>query len=118
MDISTPSLSLPLSLPPLPERLGIAGNWSAEIQTAYEIVQRTYNYALRVLRADGADPTRIAFHIDALSTTALPILEALIPDLDGDDSTSLPAEWLVNVATILGCMVSNLECLGKTVNEQ
>jgi len=115
MDVSTPSPSLPSSLPPLPER---AGRWSAEIQAAYETVQRTYDYAIRVLRADGADPTRIAFHMDALSTTALPILEALVPDLDDDNSASLPVEWLVDVAAILGCTVSNLELLGKTVNEQ
>lgn len=106
---------VPLSLPLLPE----TKNWSAEIQAAYESVRRTYNHAIRVLRADGADPTRIAFHVDAILSNAIPILQALVPDIDSDDNLeSLPVEWLANVATQLGRAVTNLEHLGTTVNEQ
>lgn len=110
--------SLPLSLPLLPE----TKNWSTEIRAAYENVQCTYDHAIRVLQADRADPTRIAFHMDAILSNALPILKALIPDNDianlDDNSESLPVKWLADVAAILGCTVSNLEQLGTTVNEQ
>ncbi|KAG1848048.1 hypothetical protein DFJ58DRAFT_796677, partial [Suillus subalutaceus] len=116
MDINSPSLSL--SLPLLPE----TKNWSAEIQAAYENIQHTYDHAIRVLRADGAEPTRIAFHVDAISSNALPILEALTPDADNTDSDemseSLPVKWLADVAMVLGCVVSGLEHLGTTANEE
>ncbi|KAG1886264.1 hypothetical protein F4604DRAFT_1917997 [Suillus subluteus] len=114
MDTDSPSLLL--SLPLLPE----TKNWSAEIQIAYENVQHMYNHAIQVLQADEADPTHIAFHVDAISSNALPILEALVPDSDinSDDMLeSLPVKWLADVATILGCVVSRLEHPGTTVNE-
>jgi len=109
---------MPLSLPLLPE----TKNWSAEIQAAYKNIQHTYDHAIQVLRVDGADPVHIAFHVDAISSNALLILEALIPDgatvnLD-DNLESLPVKWLDDVAAMLGCAVSDLEQLGTTVNEQ
>lgn len=120
MDIN--SHSMPLSLPLLPE----TKNWSAEIQAAYENIQHTYDHAIRVLRAEGADPTRIAFHVDAISSNALPILEALTPNASNTDSDSesdemsesLPVKWLADVAMVLGCVVSGLEHLGTTANEE
>ncbi|KAG2351552.1 hypothetical protein BDR07DRAFT_1501032 [Suillus spraguei] len=115
IDASSPSL--PSSLLLLPE----TRNWLAEIQAAYENIQHTYNNAIQVLRADSADPIHIAFHVDAISSNALPILEVLIPDngIDSDLDTleSLPVKWLAEVATILGCVVSCLEHLVATVNE-
>lgn len=62
--------------------------------------------------------------MDAISSNALPILEALTPDASNTDSEldemseSLPVKWLADVAMVLGCVVSGLEHLGTTANKE
>lgn len=57
------------------------GPWAPDIQVGYAIVEWIYNEATQGLRSDEfPESTRIAFHINALSSTALPILKAFVPD--------------------------------------
>lgn len=103
----------PMAFPPLPQHsLG----WSADIHTAHEIVKKTYDEALRVLRSDGfPDPIRVSFHIDALTSTALPILEAL-PSGAGHEDECLPDEWVVGVAGLIEQAVQNLREMEHVVS--
>ncbi|KAL4080551.1 hypothetical protein J3A83DRAFT_4184577 [Scleroderma citrinum] len=76
---------VPLSLTP----------WPADVQAAHEVIQRTYNRAVHVLQCGGSpDPMQIAFHINALSSMALPVLKALISSgTHGSENECLP--WVV-----------------------
>jgi len=93
------------------------GRWPADIHAAHEIVRKTYDHAACVLRSDGfPDPTRVAFHIDALSSKALPLLEALIPSGASHEDKCLPLEWIVGVAELLGQVIQDLQAMGHIVN--
>ncbi|KIM59842.1 hypothetical protein SCLCIDRAFT_9868 [Scleroderma citrinum Foug A] len=91
--------------------------WPAEVHEAYEVIKKTYDQAVCVLRSDSSsDPTRVTFHIDALSSTALPILEALIPSSISYEDECLPIEWIVGVARLLGQAVQDLQAMAHVAN--
>jgi len=100
--------------PPLPRH---RNGWPADICAAHEIMKRTYEQALDVLRSDGLpDPIRVSFHVDALTSTALPILEALIPIGTIHEDESLPHEWLMDAARLFGQAVRDLQDMAHVVN--
>lgn len=104
----------PVIFPPLPQH---NNGWPADICAAHEIIKRTYEQALDVLRSDGLpDPIRVSFHVDALTSTALPILEALIPGGAIHEDESLPHEWLMNAARLIGQAVRDLRDMAHVVN--
>ena len=102
------------TFPPLPER--DLGPWPPDIQAGYAIVERIYNHASQVLRSDGfPEPTRIAFHVDALESTALPILKALVPDVSAPEEECLPQEWVVGAAQQVEMAVQDLQDMVEAV---
>ena len=104
----------PMMFPPLPQH---NNRWSADICATHEIIKRTYEQALDVLRSDGLpDPIRISFHVDALTSTALPILEALIPGGAIHEDESVPHEWLMDAARLIGQAVRDLWDMVHVVN--
>ena len=93
------------------------GGWPADVHNAYEVIKRTYDQAVCVLQSDSSsDPTRVAFHVDALSSTALPILEALIPSSASHEDECLPVEWIMGVGRLLGQVVQDLQALAHVAN--
>jgi len=94
------------------------GTWSASIRTAHAHLENTYNHAIHVLLADGADPTRIAFHIDRITSEALPIVLELASESQHAEGIGLPGEWLENIAELLGNAVSDLQQLCNTLNRR
>ena len=101
--------------PPLPQHN--LGGWPADIHAAHEVIRKAYDHATCVLQSDGfPDPTQVAFHINALSSNALPILEALIPSSASDEDEHLPLEWIVGVAELLGQAVQDLQAMAHIVN--
>ncbi|KAL4066457.1 hypothetical protein V8B97DRAFT_2025423 [Scleroderma yunnanense] len=91
-----------LTFPLLPENS--LTPWPADVQAAHEVIQRTYNRAVHVLQCGGSpDPMQIAFHINALSSMALPVLKALISSgTHGSENECLPCEWLVDLQDMAG----------------
>jgi len=79
---------------------------------------KTYDQALYyVLRFNGfPDPTWVSFHIDALTSTALPVLEALIPSSASHENECLLHEWVVAVVTLIEQAVRNLQDMSHVVN--
>ncbi|KAF7987119.1 hypothetical protein HWV62_321 [Athelia sp. TMB] len=78
---------------------------------AHQIIDDIYTRALRVLRQDDSDPLRPHFHIDSISSDAIPVLEALERDeelhMDG------MSQWLEEVAAVLGHLVVHLHRAAK-----
>jgi hypothetical protein len=59
-----------------------------------------YRRAIRVLQQDDAEPLQLMFHIDSVSSDAIPLREAL----EGDDvelGFQFPQAWLYNCAEML-----------------
>ncbi|KAI6039377.1 hypothetical protein EDC04DRAFT_2895313 [Pisolithus marmoratus] len=103
-----------LAFPPLPQHN--CGRWQADILAAHETLKKMYNQALFVLHFDGfLDPTQVSFHIDTLTSTVLPILEALIPGANHEDG-HLPHEWVVGVARLTGQTVQDLWDMAQVIN--
>lgn len=82
--------------------------WSAVVHTAHAQLQNTYNHALRIFLDDGGHLTRIVFHIDRISTEALPLLFDLSPSPDEAPDGILPIERLETVSGLLGQAVYDL----------
>ncbi|KIN95034.1 hypothetical protein M404DRAFT_34491 [Pisolithus tinctorius Marx 270] len=104
-----------LVFPPLPQPS--LGRWPANIQAAHRTIKKVHNQALYVLQSDSfLDPTWVSFHIEALASTALPILEALLPSSASHEDEPLPQEWLVGVARLIGQAVQDLQDVAQVVN--
>lgn len=107
-----------LAFPPLPQHS--LGRWPADIDAAHRTLKKMYDQALYVLRSDDGfpNPTRVSFHIDALTSTALPILEALVPcsSASHDGNEYLPQDWVVSVAELIGKAVRDLQDMAHVVD--
>ncbi|KAI6013033.1 hypothetical protein EDC04DRAFT_2609426 [Pisolithus marmoratus] len=85
----------------------------ADIHAAHETLKKMYNQGLFALHSDGfPDPTWVSFHINTLTSTALPILEALITSASHEDGY-LPHEWVVGVARLIGQTVQDLQDMAQ-----
>ncbi|KIK75799.1 hypothetical protein PAXRUDRAFT_171693 [Paxillus rubicundulus Ve08.2h10] len=113
------ALIQPPLFPLLPDRN--EAPWLASVQRAHEMLKNTYNHAVYVLLTDGAEPTRIAFHIYQIKSGALPLLMDLAPVAEGLVSgdvacDELLVEWLEDAAKLLGSAVSVLESVATNLN--
>ncbi|KAG1726809.1 uncharacterized protein EDB91DRAFT_1254183 [Suillus paluster] len=87
-----------MDLPALPER---EHRWPQNIYAADGIIRNIYSAAIRMLRSNDAEPTRVAYHYDALSAEALPLLEAIESDSSPADYQLLH-DWLLACARLVG----------------
>lgn len=110
MDGSFPQQEFPLL--PLQEE-----PWSASILAAHEYIRNVYDHAANVLRSDGADPTHIAFHMDRISSDALPVLLELTSESERQGNV-LPIDWLEGISTLLAEVVASLQFLGTSLKKQ
>jgi hypothetical protein len=94
-----------MDLPALPEH---ENRWPQNVYTAEGIISNIYNAAIRILRSNDAEPTRVAYHYDALSTEALPLLEAIESDTSPADYQLLH-DWLLVCARLIGEVAAMLK---------
>jgi hypothetical protein len=70
---------------------------TANVIQAHEVMSDIYCRAIRVLQQNDVEPLQLMFHIDSVSSNAIPLLEAL----EGDDiefEFQFPQAWLYNCA--------------------
>ncbi|KAG1906262.1 uncharacterized protein F5891DRAFT_1182509 [Suillus fuscotomentosus] len=94
-----------MDLPALPEH---ENRWPQNVYTAEGIISNIYNAAIRILRSNDAEPTRVAYHYDALSTEALPLLEAIESDTS-PAAYQLLHDWLLVCARLIGEVAAMLK---------
>lgn len=56
-----------------------AGDWSANVHSAYDLIQNSYEHAIRILAEEQLDPIRLNVISDGLLNQK-PILEAMLED--------------------------------------
>ncbi|KAG1906385.1 uncharacterized protein F5891DRAFT_1244701 [Suillus fuscotomentosus] len=94
-----------MDLPALPEH---ENRWPQNVYTVEGIISNIYNATIRILRSNDAEPTRVAYHYDALSTEALPLLEAIESDTSPADYQLLH-DWLLVCARLIGEVAAMLK---------
>ena len=105
---------LPLTIPPFPTRGANQAPWSANADTARNILKNAYDRALAVLRQE-ADPIRLKFHQETIMNNALPILESME---ESQEVEQIPIAWMEEVAVMLGFMVLHLRAAIDGVNDR
>jgi hypothetical protein len=108
--MSTRHLPVPASFPPLsPSAL-----WSGNVLTAHKIISDIYAHAIRAIRQDDTDSSRLAFHINALSSDTLSLLQGLESE-NGPQNRLTLNEWLANSTRVLAetveCLKSSMVCM-------
>ena len=101
--MSNSNLQLPDHFPPLPN----TAVRSVNLDAAHHILKDLYQHAVNVLYQDGPDPLRVSFHINAISSDAIPIL-AGIEEEDKMNEIPLLDGWLQQCAELLGELVVHL----------
>ncbi|KAK6961870.1 hypothetical protein R3P38DRAFT_2592985 [Favolaschia claudopus] len=96
---------LPTTFPNLPNLPVGHTCWSANVLKSYEVLKNLYEHARNVTEQEDLDPSRVAHHIDALTSDAMVVLGALESSEDSDE-TPLPLEWLEATAVLLGTTVA------------
>jgi len=98
---------LPTAFPPLPPSPTGQG-WPSKYIEAHKIVSNIFDHAIQVLNQDKSDTSCIAFHMNAITSDALPLVEAF--ETEGASmSDCLPVEWIHTCARILGWTVLALQ---------
>jgi hypothetical protein len=99
-------MNAPAMFPPLPPSL----EPSANIEAAHRVLTDIYRHASVLLQQEDADPLRIAFHVDSITSDAIPVLCAMEREGGSEHSpTRLPEEWLQAGAQVLGELVVALQ---------
>lgn len=101
-----------MDLPALPE---CEHPWPQNIYAADGIIRNIYNGAIRMLRSNDAEPTRVAYHYDTLSSEALPLLEAIKSD-SSDADHQLLHDWLLACASLVGEAAAMLEDISQNTH--
>jgi hypothetical protein len=105
------------ALPALPGPWPIPG-WSANIQSAYQQLTSIFEHASSVLCHSDSDPLRIAFHINAIASDALPTLCAMEADSQSGpnaDEPKLPQDWFSDIAYAFGTLTIALKQMKEQV---
>ena len=102
-----PLYDLPEEFPQLPEHPDPSQGWLANVYKAHEVMSNVYRRAFRVLCQDESDPLQILFHIDAVSSGAVPLLEAL-ENSKAELGFQFSVQWLLDSAELFGKLVLHL----------
>ena len=120
LGLPMPPSTLPPTLPGLPS--ASHHTWSANIQTAHQVLANIYHHAFTITRQeDAADPLRITFHIDTITFDAILILSAIEEEAEAEDcpdESQLPREWLHAAAELFGKLVLTLKGAEGLTGEQ
>ena len=74
---------------------------------AHDTISGIYRHALQISAREDADPLRLSFHCDAITSEALPLLEAIGNDPAVIDSHS--GDWLIAATTALALVAKRLQ---------
>lgn len=114
---TTKKMELPHDFYPLPTVMveGTRQVWPPQVTSAYEVLKNIYFHAVRISCQEEVDVLQTAFHIDAITSNAIPILSAVEQEVTSG-SLAIPLEWLHQSAFLLGRLVvalQNKACLGE-----
>ncbi|KAF7793295.1 hypothetical protein EIP86_004407 [Pleurotus ostreatoroseus] len=82
--------------------------WSAEVHSAYDLLDGLVSNAVGLLAQEDADPVQIQHHHTAITEQALPLLEVLEKSAE-----ELPLAWLSDCAEYLGVLTVALQESGR-----
>jgi hypothetical protein len=82
------------------------------VQEAHQSLGEIYRHAVQLANQEDLDPLRVVFHVDAVTSDAVPILVALEGSQDSDE-TPLPEPWLHAAAELLADLVVVLRFVGE-----
>ena len=102
-------MELPHDFYPLPTVVleGTRQVWPPQVTSAYEVLKNIYSHAVRLSHQEEVDALQTAFHIDAITSNAVPLLSAIEQEVTGG-SVAIPLEWLHQSAQLLGRLVVSL----------
>lgn len=95
-------IDLPDSFPHLPQH----ARYPTNFLVAHDKISNVYRHALQVSAQEDADPLQLIFHCDAVTNTALPLLEAI-----GEDPAVIEpvlGDWLIVATMVLGMLSKRL----------
>ena len=98
---------LPWSFPPLPNLPIGYERWSANVVETHRTLTQLYRHACEVIDQEDLEGERVAFHVDAITCHAVPLLVALEAS-EHSDETPLPTTWILGAAELLGDTVASL----------
>ncbi|KAI6012260.1 hypothetical protein PISMIDRAFT_25874 [Pisolithus microcarpus 441] len=91
-------------MPALPQSLALfpccvsASSWPANVLTAHDMLSDIYYHALQVLNQEDADPLQLIFHLGAIDSDAIPLLQAIADDPVGNELQ----DWLKHTVALMG----------------
>ncbi|KAJ7016857.1 hypothetical protein C8F04DRAFT_1280519 [Mycena alexandri] len=91
------------TLPPLPPHPE-GGQWSPNVQHAYQVLTDTFRPAVKVLLQE-ADANRLQYHIENATTELFPILEAFEAHAAEEH---IPIPWVLSCTEVVGSLVFDL----------
>jgi hypothetical protein len=98
---------LPALFPLLPQLPEGHERWSPNVLESHRTLSELYRHAKNVASQEDLDPLQVAFHVDSLTSDAIPILVAL-GSSDVLVETPLPEMWIISAAELLGDTVAEL----------
>lgn len=115
--LSAGDMELPHDFHPLPTVIvdGTRQVWPPQVTSAHEVLKNIYAHAVRISHQEEVDALQTAFHIDAISSNAIPLLSSIEQEVRGG-SLAIPLEWLHQSARVMGNLVAGLRnqaCLGE-----
>lgn len=108
---------LPDGFPRLPGHPNPSQGWPANVYKAHEVMSDVYRRAFRILRQDESDPLQLLFHIDAVSSDAIPLLEAL-ENSEAELGFRFSMPWLLDSAELCGKLVLYLREAAKKMKSR
>lgn len=91
----------PGQFPPLPDAQAGAQPWSRDVQQAFGIIAGHYSSAVRLLREEDTNYSRLRYHSDRLTNETVPLLDALHTEVASE-------QWIVSACEALGQLVIQL----------
>lgn len=111
------TFDLPENFPSLPGFQEPNSSGAANVIRAHEVMSDVYRRAIRVLRQDDSEPLQLMFHIDCVSSDAIPLLEAL-EDSEAELGFQFPQSWLHGCAEMFGRLVLFLQETAKKMKDR
>jgi len=87
-------------------------SYPANILAAHDVISGIYQHVLQILAHEDADPLRLSFHCNAITSDALPLLEAIGEDSGVTGCSS--RDWVVGASIALASVAARLQdyCAG------
>jgi hypothetical protein len=100
-------------LPPLPHHPA-GGQWSDNVEQAYEIISAAYDLASQVLTQE-AESNRLRFHAETLTEESIPLLSEMEAHAQEE---SIPIPWLHSCARLMAKLIYELLTASDALSAQ